>query len=90
MHKMTYKSKEFIRADIIFALGSTLIIFTYLIVVSNVYPQDVLRQQYINSCAQRGYAPSSAMLFQSVERLEDFLRSVKITKKELPKIFFPF
>ncbi len=56
------------------AAGSTLTILLYVLIVSNVYPQDVLRREYENQCSKLAYFDGGAIVFQNQFRLEDYLR----------------
>ena len=59
---------------LLIAAASTFIILLYLLVVSNVYPQDALRSEYENQCADQAYVQGEALLFQNPSGIENFIR----------------
>lgn len=56
------------------ATFATLSILLYLLIVSNVFPKDVLRNQYKSQCATQSYIIGGAFLFQHQSQLEGYLR----------------
>jgi hypothetical protein len=56
------------------AAGSTLTILLYVLIVSNVYPQDVLRTEYEAQCSKLAFFESGAIVLQNQARLKDYLR----------------
>ncbi len=61
--------------------ASTLTILLYVLIVSNVYPQDVLRIGYENQCSKLAYFDGGAIVFQHQSRLEDYLRHAPVSRE---------
>lgn len=59
--------------------SSTFAVLLYLLVVSNIYPQDVLRNQYRSQCATKSYFQGGAFVFQDPIWLDQYLRYSLIT-----------
>eukprot|EP00292_Cryptomonas_paramecium_P033471 CAMPEP_0113695554 /NCGR_PEP_ID=MMETSP0038_2-20120614/20972_1 /TAXON_ID=2898 /ORGANISM="Cryptomonas paramecium" /LENGTH=589 /DNA_ID=CAMNT_0000618125 /DNA_START=36 /DNA_END=1802 /DNA_ORIENTATION=- /assembly_acc=CAM_ASM_000170 len=69
------------------ATASSLVVWLYMIIITNSYPKEILRSSYEADCGYSSYFAGSAFLFQNISRLEEYQRGyLNYNSEEVPSL----